>query len=176
MNYLDILIAVPLCYFIYKGWRRGLIFEISALASIIIGVWACIHFSTWVAEIIGFQKDSGVLIAFLITFAAVVVLAHFLGKIIEGIFKMVRLNFANKILGALLGMAKCLCVISILLNFILLVDTHQVILTQKAKEDSVLFKPSYRIGNKLTLDLKNYISEKHATLSSGQQCTNYPKQ
>ena len=161
MNFLDILIAIPLCFFIYKGWRRGLIFEITSLAGIIVGVWACVHFSTWVAETLNIQGDTGVLIAFFITFAAVVALAYFLGRAIEGIFKMVKLNFLNKLFGALLGMAKCLCVISVLLNFILMIDTHQSILTPKAKEESVLYKPSYRIGNKLTISLKNYIDENY---------------
>lgn len=169
MNFLDILIAVPLCYFIYKGWRRGLIFEIASLVSIIVGVWACTHFSTWVAEVFGFHGEAGILVAFFVTFAAVVVLAHFLGKAIEGIFKMVKLNMVNKILGALLGMAKCLCVVSILLNFVLLIDTHQAILTPKAKEESKLFEPSYNIGNKLTADLKSYISEKRANSSNRRQ-------
>ena len=99
MNFLDILIAIPLCFFIYKGWRRGLIFEITSLAGIIVGVWACVHFSTWVAETLNIQGDTGVLIAFFITFAAVVALAYFLGKAIEGIFKMVKLNFLNKLFG-----------------------------------------------------------------------------
>lgn len=171
MNFLDIIIAIPLCYFIYKGWRRGLIFEVTSLAGIIVGVWACVHFSTWVADTLEIQGDSGVLIAFFITFAAVVVLAYFLGKAIEGIFKMVKLNFVNKIMGALLGMAKCLCVISILLNFILLIDTQQSILTPKVKEESVLFKPSYRIGNKLTITLKNHLTEKRAELAEQQENT-----
>ena len=173
MNFLDILIAIPLCYFIYKGWRRGLIFEVAALAGIIVGVWTCVHFSTWVAEALDIQGESGVLIAFFITFAAVVALAYFLGKAIEGIFKMVKLNFLNKLFGALLGMAKCLCVISVLLNFILMIDTHQSILTPKAKEESVLYKPSYRIGNKLTISLKNYIAEKRAELAEQQESTNH---
>jgi hypothetical protein len=74
-------------------------------------------------------------------------------------------------MGALLGMAKCLCVISILLNFILLIDTQQSILTPKVKEESVLFKPSYRIGNKLTITLKNYLAEKRAELAEQQENT-----
>ncbi len=168
MNFLDILIAVPLCYFIYKGWRRGLIFELSSLAGVIVGIWACIHFSTWVAEALDLQGDSAVLIAFFITFAAVVVLAYFLGRAIEGVFKMVKLNFVNKLSGALFGMAKCLCIVSVLLNFVLLVDTHQVVLTPKAKEESVLFQPSYRVGNKLTHTLKVYVERKRSELSQRQ--------
>ena len=50
MTFLDILIAIPLCYFIYKGWRRGIIFEVATLLGILAGIWAAVHLSTWVAR------------------------------------------------------------------------------------------------------------------------------
>ena len=56
-------------------------------------------------------------------------------------------------------MVKCLCVLSILLNFILLVDHNHVIITPKVQEESKLYKPAYIIGNKLTATLKSYIQE-----------------
>ena len=159
MNVLDIILAIPLCYFIYKGWRRGLIFELAALVGIIVGCWAAIHFSTWVAEMLKLEGEGSVLLAFFITFVGVVVGAYFLGKAIEGFIKMVKADFFNKLLGALVGMVKCLCVLSILLNFILLVDHNHVLITPKVREDSKLYKPTYTIGNKLTATLKNYIQE-----------------
>jgi len=157
MNFLDIIIAIPLCYFIYKGWRRGLIFEVAALAGILIGCYAAVHFSTWVAEALELDGDGAILTAFFITFMAAVVGAFFLGKCIEGIIKMVKAHTLNRILGALCGMAKCLCILSVLLNFIMLVDKGQILITPKAKESSVLFKPSYRVGNKLTAHLKSHL-------------------
>ena len=57
-----------------------------------------------------------------------------------------------------------------------MIDTHQSILTPKAKEESVLYKPSYRNGNKLTISLKNYIAEKRAELAEQQESTNPTEQ
>lgn len=169
MNFLDILLAIPLCYFIYKGWRRGLIFEVATVIGLIVGVWACIHFSTWVAEALNIKGEGAVLVAFFITFAAVVAGAFFLGKAIEGIFKMVKLGGVNKIFGAVFGMIKCLCILSVLLNFIILVDQEQIILTPKVKEESELFKPTHTIGNKLTGKLQDYIVEKRREAAHKQQ-------
>ena len=161
MNVLDIILAIPLCYFIFKGWRRGLIFELAALVGIIVGCWAAIHFSAWIAELLNLEGDGALLIAFFITFMGVVVGSYFLGKAIEGIIKMVKANFLNKLLGALVGMAKCLCVLSVLLNFILLIDHNHIIITPKVQEESRLFKPTYTLGNKLTATLKTYLEEIH---------------
>lgn len=165
MNFLDILLAIPLCYFIYKGWRRGLVFEIATLVGIIVGIWACIHFSTWVAEALNIKGEGAVLVAFFITFAAVMVGAFFLGKTIEGMFKMVKLGAINKLLGAAFGMIKCLCVLSVLLNFVLLVDQEQMLMTPKVKEESVLFGPTHTVGNKLTAKLQDFVVEKRRELA-----------
>ena len=109
------------------------------------------------------------LIAFFITFMGVIVGSYFLGKAIEGIIKMVKANALNKILGALMGMLKCLCVLSILLNFVLLVDYNHIIITPKVQQESKLFKPTYTLGNKLTASLKlqlQHLREKNNNESS----------
>lgn len=159
MNTLDIILAIPLCYFIFKGWKRGFIFELAALVGIVAGCWAAVHFSTWVADLLKLEGEGTVLIAFFITFLGVVVGAYFLGKAIEGIIKMVKADLLNKVLGALVGMTKCLCILSVLLNFILLVDHNHIIITPTTQNESKLFKPTYTIGNKLTIALKDYIHQ-----------------
>ena len=170
MNILDIILAIPLCYFIYKGWRRGLIFELAALIGIIVGCWAAIHFSSWVADMLNLQGEGSLLIAFFITFLGVVVGSYFLGKAVEGFIKMVKANALNKILGALVGMLKCLCVLSILLNFVLLIDYNHVIITPKAQQESKLYKPTYKIGNKLTATLKSHLHELRAQHDQEENC------
>jgi membrane protein required for colicin V production len=166
MNFLDIIIAIPLLFFIYKGWRRGIIFEIATLAGILVGCWAAIHLSTWIAELLDLQGEGSILFAFFIAFMGAIVAAYFLGKLIEGLVKMVKAQFLNKLLGSLAGMLKCLLVISILLNFILLIDHNHVIITPKAQEESILYKPAYKIGNKLSASLKTYIIQKREELST----------
>ena len=170
MNVLDIILALPLCYFIYKGWRRGLIFELAALMGIIIGCWAAIHFSTWVADLLGLEGEGSLLIAFFITFLGVVVGSYFLGKAIEGFIKMVKADALNRILGALVGMAKCLCVLSVLLNFVLLIDLNHIIITPKVQEESKLYKPTYTIGNKLTATLKTHLNELREQREQEENC------
>ncbi|MBQ5976256.1 MAG: CvpA family protein [Bacteroidales bacterium] len=165
MTFLDILIAIPLFYFIYRGWKHGIIFEIATLLGILAGIWAAVHLSTWVAERLDLQGEGSILTAFFITFVGAVVLAYFLGKVVEGLFKMVKAEFLNKLLGSVAGMLKCLIVISILLNFILLIDQNRVIITPKLQEESILYKPTYTIGNKLSQTLKTYIIDKRKELA-----------
>ncbi len=125
---------------------------------IIAGIWAATHLSQLVAEWLKLEGENAILIAFFITFVGTVVLAFFLGKCLEGIVKLVHAGILNKVAGALLGMAKCLCVLAVILNLLLMVDRHQIIINQETRQKSLLFKPVHKTGNKLTADLKQYIS------------------
>ncbi|MBQ7710840.1 MAG: CvpA family protein [Bacteroidales bacterium] len=160
MNFLDILIAIPLLYFIYKGWKRGLIFELATLVGIIAGCYAATHFSAWVADVLKLDGEGAILIAFFITFVGVVVLAVVLGKAVEGFVKLVKVGKANNVLGAALGMLKSLVVVSVLINLLLMVDPTSKIITQKTREGSLLFKPTHTVGNRLTAHLKQVIAER----------------
>lgn len=164
MNILDIILSIPLIYFIYKGWKRGLIFELGALAGIIAGSWAATHLSKMVAEWLKLEGENTVLVAFFITFVGVVALSFFLGKCLEGIVKLIHVGILNKIAGALLGMAKCVCILAVLLNLILMIDKHQVIIQHSTREKSLLFSPVHKTGNKLTADLRQYIQTHYKDL------------
>lgn len=162
MNVLDILIAIPLIFYFYKGWKRGFIFEVAALAGVIVGCWVAVHFSTWVADWLGIRGEGTALIAFIITFIGVVIGAFFLGKAIEGFIKMVKAHGLNKLLGAVMGLIKSFCVVAVLLNFIVLVDSKQDLITPTVKARSSLYKPAMKVGGKLTATLKVYVDKKRA--------------
>ena len=46
MNYLDIIIIIPLIWGAYKGFRKGFIIEIASLIALILGIWGGINFSS----------------------------------------------------------------------------------------------------------------------------------
>ena len=45
MNYLDIIIAIPLVWGIVIGFKKGFVIEIASLIAILAGVYGSIHFS-----------------------------------------------------------------------------------------------------------------------------------
>lgn len=123
MNVLDIVIVLPLAWGLYKGIKNGLIIEIATLAALVAGVWGAMNFSDFTSEKIqeffDFQSDYLPIISFAITFIAIVVLIHLLAKALEKIVKAIALGSINAIGGALFGVAKFACIVSI---FILVLD------------------------------------------------------
>ena len=159
MTILDILLAIPLAWFVYKGWRRGLVREAATLAGVIAGIWTAVHFSQWMAELLNLKGENAVLVAFFISFVGAMVLAWLLGRSIEGLMKAAKLSLANQISGAVLGMLKALCILSVILNGVVMVDKAELILPPAIKEKSILYRPVYSTGNKLTESLKIFVTE-----------------
>ena len=160
MKLIDILLAIPLLFFVYKGWKKGLVRELATLLGLLVGIWATVHLSQEVAEWLHLNSESSVLIAFLITFVAALVLTYLLGSCVEGLLKAVHMSFFNRLAGAVLGAAKALCILAILLNTVVMLDRHEVLLKPGTKETSLLYKPVYEVGNKLTASLKEFVESK----------------
>ena len=73
--------------------------------------------------------------------------------------KAAKLNLLNHLAGALLGAAKALCLLAVVLNVVVMVDKDEVLLKPEVKERSVMYKPVYETGNLLTGKLKTFAEE-----------------
>ena len=87
------------------------------------------------------------------------VLAYLLGRSIEGLMKAAKLSLVNHVAGALLGMCKALCILAVILNGIVLIDKGETLITPDTKARSVLYRPVYATGNRLTESLKRFIAD-----------------
>ena len=145
MNYIDLVLAIILIIAAVQGFRKGFVFEAASLAALILGIWGAIKFSDWTARYISktFNYHSDLLstIAFLLTFAAIVVLVHILGKILDSTIKAVALGFLNRLAGVILGILKAAVILSILLLLFDSVDENVHILPSKQKAESKIYSP-----------------------------------
>ncbi|MEI6346538.1 MAG: CvpA family protein [Bacteroidota bacterium] len=141
MNFLDIIILVPMIWYGFKGYRKGLIFEIAGIVALIAGTWIAINFSNKVAEFIGLTGKYVDIISFVITFAAVIFLVFAFAKFIEKAVTLVIPEFLNNIGGLVLGALKIALIASILLYFITSMDKYELFLKKDIKAGSLLFKP-----------------------------------
>lgn len=128
MNYLDIIIAITLFLFGFKGYRKGLIIEIVSLAAFVIGIWGAMHFSDFTAsQLSEFSKINPKhinTVAFILTFILLVILVNLIGKLVTKFIRTMNLSFINKLGGFVFGAAKgvllCSLLLMVLNNFQLL--------------------------------------------------------
>ncbi len=166
MNFLDLLLAIPIGWFVYRGIKRGLIFELFSLLGLIVGIYAAIKFSAFISEKIAIEGEYSILITFFITFVAVVLLSMFLGKCVEGFIKVMKMGVLNNILGGTLGLLKAVCIISILLYYITLIDSKHVIISKSVEEKSLFYQPIEKAGNLLIGNIKTYVAIAQAKRNS----------
>ncbi len=119
MNYLDIIIAIILFLFGYKGFRKGLIIEVVTLLAFAVGIYGAMHFSDFTAahlqDFMEINPKYLNTIAFVLTFILLVIAVNILGRWVTNLIKAMNLTFWNKLGGGLFGMVKGVLLCSVLL-------------------------------------------------------------
>ena len=142
MNYLDIIIAIILFLFGFKGFRKGLIIEVVTLLAFGVGIYGAMHFSDFTAEHL---KDFMEInpkylntVAFILTFILLVVLVNIIGRLVSNAVKAMNLGFFNKLGGFLFGLAKGLLLCS---TMVLVLNNLQWmgLVKEEVKEGSYLY-------------------------------------
>ena len=142
MNYLDIIIAIILFLFGFKGLRHGLIIEVVALLAFAAGIYGAMHFSDFTAAHMQdfMEIDPNYLntIAFVLTFIILVVLVNLIGRLISKAVKSLNLGFFDKLGGFLFGIIKGVLLCSVLL---MVLNNFQLlgVVKPEAKEKSRLY-------------------------------------
>lgn len=160
MNILDLILAIPLAWFTYKGFKRGLIFEVFSFAGLVAGCILAVHLSKTLSQFINADGPFAVLAAFFLIFVGVVLLSRLVGRLCEKAVKLVHMSLLNNLAGALLGILKCTVILSVLIYYVNVIDFRQKLLPQQVKEASLFYKPVDSAGNLLIGTLKAYVAQK----------------
>ncbi len=145
MNMLDAIIAVPLLWFAYKGFSKGLIIELATLLAMLLGIYIAGHFSDYTADFLrekmDFHSKYMSIISFSATFLGIVFLVMLFGKSLEKVINMLLLSFVNKVTGALFGLIKAAFVMSILIYILTTFELENKIISKDLQDKSFLYKP-----------------------------------
>lgn len=98
MNYLDIIIAIPLLLGLWEGFRQGLIVQIIGLAALVAGVYLAFVFGSKAGMALGLEGLTATAVGFFAVFAIVVALLFILGRLTRGLFKIAGLGVFDTLL------------------------------------------------------------------------------
>lgn len=156
MSTIDIVILVPFIWAAYRGFKKGLIIEVSSFIALGLGVWGAIHFSDFIADIItGKVADKYVhLASFTVTFILIVAGVFVFGKVLEKFINLIQLKLVNKVAGASFGGLKLLLILSVLIVIINSYDEDLNLIPQETKDESVLYVPLTNLSKTLVPALK----------------------
>lgn len=145
MNFVDVLLIIPLIYFAYKGFKNGLIIEVFTLLALLVGIYAGIHFSDGTAKMMkeswGFESDYLPVIAFTLTFLGVGAMVFFGGKFLEKVVDITGLSIANKLGGIAFALLKGGYILSVLIVLVESYDEKGDFVNEDTKTNSLLYVP-----------------------------------
>ena len=139
MNWIDIIVLIPLCWYAYKGLKNGFLMEVVSLAALFLGLFVSYKFS----DLIALWLTGTTLakpISFSLCFILTIVLVNLLGRILKRALKPVLSEFLDKSLGVLFGVMKVVLVAGVLFYFIDSVDKKEILIKHEVKEASVAYK------------------------------------
>lgn len=163
MNFLDAIIIAPLIYGAYKGFQKGLIFEIAMIVGLIAGVYLGFKFSGLAYDLL--QKifpDEGHLlhyISFFVVLGVIVLIFIFYARLMEAVLKIASLNVFNKVAGAIFGMTKFALAISVIFWLVKPVESDLAIIPEKSRKESLLYPYILKIASSLSPAVKDVKDE-----------------
>ena len=110
MNWLDVLLLLPLLIGLVRGLMRGLISEIIAFAVVILGVVGArmfgSSFSAWLLAQFAWQQEVSDVVAYALLFLAIALLLFIGAQLLTKFMHAIHLGWANRLLGGVFGVCK----------------------------------------------------------------------
>ena len=110
VNWLDILLVLPLAVGLVRGLMRGLISEVIAFAVVILGVlgarFGAPPFSAWLLKQFAWPQGVCDVVAYTLVFLAVAILLSIIAKLLTKFMRAIHLGWANRLAGGLFGVLK----------------------------------------------------------------------
>lgn len=162
MNILDIILLICFIPALVQGIRKGFIAQAISIISIIAGIWASARFANavtaWVSQYISASEQVLKIIAFALILIVVFLVLAALGKILEGMFKLVMLGWLNKLLGVVFALLKTGLIVGlVIIAFNSLNDTFDFV-KQSVLNDSVLYPPLKKLAYEVFPYLKDMLT------------------
>lgn len=163
MTWIDIILGGLLAYGCARGFWNGLIRELTGVMSLVLGIFIAIKFSGFVAgyfsgNINEYPKHAAI-VAFIITFVAVVLGASILSKIVTKLVDFSGLGIINRLFGGLFGCIKMVLILSVVLHFFLKINSNHLFAEQKTLDNSLFFNPILKVSDLIFPTLEEWFEE-----------------
>lgn len=110
INWLDVILVLPLVVGLVRGLMRGLISEIIAIVVVILGVlgarFGAPPFSAWLFTQFAWPQGVCDVVAYTMLFLGIAILLSILARLLTKFMRKIHLGWANRLAGGLFGIAK----------------------------------------------------------------------
>ena len=110
MNWLDVLLVLPLLFGLIRGLMRGFLSEIIAIVVVVLGVVGARYlspaFTSWLLAQFAWPQGVCELVAYMLIFLGIAIVLSILAQLLNRFIRAIHLGWVNRLLGGLFGLAK----------------------------------------------------------------------
>lgn len=143
MNWLDIVLALMLLWGGIVGFRRGFFREAAAFLGLVIGIFLAIIAADITGRVLSGMVDWNLIpfkiAAFFIVFFLVVLALWAVGASLTRLFKVIMLNFFNRLAGFVFGVLKSAMLISVAIFFFRMLNERWSLFSDEVFVNSRIF-------------------------------------
>lgn len=145
-NWFDIVTIFLLIFALIKGYKKGLIMQITGMFTIILSA----VFGGRVAKVILPQLQNyfqtlpsniGTVISYAIAFVCIGLVISLIAKLVHKLFNAANLSFVNRLLGSIISLSTTMIVLSLIINLVQMIDFKEDIIKPNIKKESFFYKP-----------------------------------
>ena len=180
MNYIDIILIVPLLLGFLRGIKRGIVRELTSFIALILGIYGAINFAVYIQPFLKSQFEIGSslipIISFAVTFLIIVLSIKLIGFIIDKIVKFIALGIISRLLGGVFGLLKAAFILSGLLLILNAFDNYLNLLPAKEKKQSIFHRLISNVIPSILIEInggKKLIKETNKLLDSSKENINH---
>lgn len=143
MHWIDIVLLIPILWGLYRGYSKGLFFQLAGFLGLVLGIFCAFYFSaemqTWVGSWNLFGEDWLAIMSFVITFFGIIILLRIIAFLLTRFVKAIGLGFFERTLGAILGAFKWYLICLLFVFIFIKINDHVQWLAQSEIENSTLY-------------------------------------
>ncbi len=159
MNYLDIIILLPLVYGLIRGIMRGIVQEVFALLGIILGIVVARMYAgsvaAWLQQVSTWDVQLLRPIAAFAIFMVVAIACNLLARLLTKLFKLISLGWLNRLAGGLFGALKWIIIVAIIITCIDMLDEVLHFIQPELKQSSKCYMYALQLTDKLRMMILN---------------------
>ena len=110
INWLDVILVLPLLVGLVKGFMHGFISEIIAIVVVILGVlgarFGAPAFSAWLLTQFAWPQGVCDVVAYTLLFLSVAILLSITARLLTKFLRVIHLGWAHRLMGGVFGIAK----------------------------------------------------------------------
>lgn len=138
---LDIILAVPLLWALWAGFRSGIVVQLGGMAGLALGVWLGLRYGEALGRWMGVGPDADSVAGFAVILLAVLLGVGLLSRLLRGVCRFAGIATLDRLCGSVLSLFKVALILGILLYWFTHLNRSVKWVEQAKLDNSVLYRP-----------------------------------